>query len=114
MQITTEEYAKNPSISASLTGEAAGRQIWHFCPERYQEFETKLIKAFDPSKNPNSSDLLFRSQKIAEWQAKGGKLPDTRHRTRAIEVAQKGPFRLNVLRLACLVAESEDVFANQA
>ena len=57
----------------TLTGEAAGRQIWH-------RSDTKAAKApfgFNPSTNPNPEDEIWRAQRVAAWKAKGGKVPDS-------------------------------------
>lgn len=47
-----------------LTGESAGRQIW------YQSENSIPVDAeydFNPTKNPNSSDLLFRDIMTNKW-----------------------------------------------
>ena len=58
--------------SIRLTGESAGRQTWQFNPnqDNNQDNNNKTNKTppptfpFDPSNNPNSSDLLYRYQQI--------------------------------------------------
>ena len=49
----------------NLTGEAAGRQIWH-------RSDTRAAKApfgFNPSTNPNPEDEIWRAQRVAAWKA---------------------------------------------
>ena len=61
--------------SEALTGESAGRQIWYVSQSKAAIGEDVT---FDPSVNPNSSDKLFRNQKIREWVKKGGKIPNAK------------------------------------
>lgn len=54
-----------------LTGEPAGRQIWH-----KPGGEGKEPAGFNPQKNPNPSDLVWRAQRTAAWRAAGKPVPD--------------------------------------
>ena len=38
--------------------------------------QAKEREGFNPSKNPNPEDLLWRAQRVAAWKAKGGTIPD--------------------------------------
>jgi cycloartenol synthase len=60
-EITDGESAEG----VRLTGESAGRQIWYFDPPGADD-STGAPGAFvfNPSRNPNAADLLFRSQQI--------------------------------------------------
>ena len=40
------------------------------------ETQAKEREGFNPSKNPNPEDLLWRAQRVAAWKAKGGTIPD--------------------------------------
>ncbi len=44
---------------------------------------------FNPSKNPNSADLIFREQMITNYVAKGGTLPDVSEKCKTVEEAMK-------------------------
>ena len=52
---------------AALTGEAAGRQIWHYVGEANDGADGAAD--FDPSKNPNASDQLYRRERLRAWAA---------------------------------------------
>eukprot|EP00667_Euglena_gracilis_P002199 EG_transcript_2200 len=86
-----------------LTGESAGRQIWTQTPlsqaggrdvpyaEAAKAFLGVADFAFEPNRNPNSADLLFRCGKVSEWLAQGKPLPDVNKKpATAGEAAQKG------------------------
>lgn len=53
------------TAQVKMTGEASGRQTWAFAPGQGVN-----PPPFDASKNPNSSDLLFRSQRLDAWRGK--------------------------------------------
>eukprot|EP00668_Euglena_longa_P001203 GGOE01001427.1.p1 GENE.GGOE01001427.1~~GGOE01001427.1.p1 ORF type:complete len:940 (-),score=217.60 GGOE01001427.1:403-3012(-) len=87
----------------TLTGESAGRQTWTQTPFSqvggqdvpYDKSAKALLGvrdfAFEPNRNPNSADLLFRCGKVSEWLARGKPLPDTtKVPATALEAAQKG------------------------
>jgi hypothetical protein len=69
-----------------LTGEAAGRQMWfsrganYFPPEIYE---------FNPSKNPNASDLIFRRQRVRSWIESGKDVPSEAKATTSKEAVRK-------------------------
>lgn len=62
------------AFTQPLTGEAAGRQTWAKIGHDDDE-----VPAFDASKNPNASDLIFRSQRIKAWKQAGKFVPDEKH-----------------------------------
>lgn len=61
-----------------LTGEAAGRQIWHQEAPGVHEHAHAHDKTFcfNASENPNSSDQLFRDQMLQKWARTGKEVPD--------------------------------------
>lgn len=71
-------------IGQTLTGEAAGRQIWHKVQlnplQRGLSFgaEHKEKCGFNPSVNPNPEDEIWRAQRVQAWTARGNKVPDAR------------------------------------
>jgi hypothetical protein len=64
-----------------LTGEAAGRQIWHQEQHQHQQQEGGACREksfrFNAAENPNSSDQVFRDQMLRRWAAAGKELPDS-------------------------------------
>lgn len=75
---------RNLQNGYQLTGESAGRQIWYQpenIPASTSEFE------FNPDQNPNSSDLLLRSQITKKWQ---GPFPSDEKPQTVRETAIKG------------------------
>uniref|UniRef100_A0A7S2U1C0 Terpene cyclase/mutase family member n=1 Tax=Lotharella oceanica TaxID=641309 RepID=A0A7S2U1C0_9EUKA len=58
-----------------LTGEPFGRQTWHFDQKKTTSGGKDTI-THDCSVNPNTSDKIFRAQRIAQWKARGGKVPE--------------------------------------
>ena len=62
--------AQKHGLQASLSGESAGRQIWHFVGE--ENDGAGGCEAFDPAKNPNSSDQLYRRERLRTWRQKHG------------------------------------------
>jgi lanosterol synthase len=72
------EESHEVSLSADsryqLTGEAAGRQIWHQDQQEGQQQEKTF--RFNAAENPNSSDQLFRAQMLDQWAAAGKAVPD--------------------------------------
>ena len=79
----------------SLTGEAAGRQIWHFTGESKKpglRSSGRVVgpALFNPSRNPNGSDRLFRRQQVQRWISRGGAAPDEKRPRDAIGAARKG------------------------
>ena len=78
-----------------LTGEPAGRQTWH----RSGGKGKKEKVGFNPSRNPNVEDGLWRAQRIAAWKAKGGKVPDASWRVSdALDAARKAMAWYQVLQ----------------
>eukprot|EP00960_Hanusia_phi_P060762 764619-Hanusia_phi.AAC.1 len=70
----SHEYSKKLmqdkyGVDDCMSGEPCGRQIWV-----KQAGATGRSPTFDPSKNPNSSDLLYREQRLAAWK---GRQPET-------------------------------------
>ena len=59
----TTKYNTSPSIKTSLTGETAGRQVWHRDTDTSDGTDENKKKrfTFNPSRNPNSSDQVLRS-----------------------------------------------------
>ena len=51
-----------------MSGESSGRQIWHFVGE--DNDGAGGCEAFDPAKNPNSSDQLYRRERLRTWRQK--------------------------------------------
>ena len=79
----------------ALTGEAAGRQIWH----RPSKARNKEKFGFNPSVNPNPEDELWRAQRIAAWKETGGKVPDgTWKPATALDAARKALAWYGVLQ----------------
>lgn len=71
-----------------LTGEAAGRQIWH--QEEGADAGDRVYR-FNPAENPNSSDQPFREIMIEKWLSRGKEVPDTESTpSSAREAAVKG------------------------
>lgn len=78
-----------------LTGEPAGRQIWHRPAAR----EGKASTGFNPQKNPNPSDALWREQRVDAWRAAGKSVPDASWQPRSIrEAVRKAMAWYNVLQ----------------
>eukprot|EP00429_Kryptoperidinium_foliaceum_P000631 CAMPEP_0176013960 /NCGR_PEP_ID=MMETSP0120_2-20121206/6575_1 /TAXON_ID=160619 /ORGANISM="Kryptoperidinium foliaceum, Strain CCMP 1326" /LENGTH=900 /DNA_ID=CAMNT_0017346883 /DNA_START=17 /DNA_END=2715 /DNA_ORIENTATION=+ len=100
----------------TLTGEPAGRQIWTCRDE--ENLPQKLWKSlttdqsqiqemaqggrpdfgFNPSKNPNSCDMLFRKQQIEKYVSKGGKLPSKEPAKTVKESCQKAAHFYSMLQ----------------
>jgi squalene/oxidosqualene cyclase-like protein len=72
-----------------LTGEPAGRQTWHLSKEKTHEDRTHIDDVtFNPAKNPNSGDKIFRNIQISKWK---GNQPDPKQIPQnAEEAAAKG------------------------
>jgi lanosterol synthase len=81
------EESHDVSLSADarykLTGEAAGRQIWHQQDQGQGQDRQPQSRAsaektfrFNAAENPNSSDQVFRAQMLRRWAASGGEVPD--------------------------------------
>tara|TARA_B100000795_G_scaffold64124_1_gene43272 strand:- start:1387 stop:2217 length:831 start_codon:yes stop_codon:yes gene_type:complete len=76
-----------------LTGEPAGRQTWH------REPGGKETVGFNPSKNPNPDDSVWRAQRVAAWKAKGGSVPSDSWRvTGPLDAARKAMAWYQVLQ----------------
>ena len=67
-----------------MSGEPCGRQIW----VKQTASSLQTSPSFDPSKNPNSSDLLYREQRLKAW--KGRKHQEHLEPKTAKEAAEKG------------------------
>lgn len=101
-----------------LTGEPAGRQVWTQEAASNKEFngnvvdmllglvggggknvDEKLVQTlakggraefgFNPSKNPNSCDMIFRGQQIRKFMEKGGTAPDLQSKPNTVHEASK-------------------------
>lgn len=89
------EESHNISLCADpkyqLTGEPAGRQIWHQSPPSAQpnRLQEKTFR-FNAAENPNSCDQLFRDQQLGQWAAEGKEVPDESIPETAREAAVKG------------------------
>ena len=81
-----------------LTGEPAGRQTWHREP-RGMFAAAKETEGFNPSKNPNPNDSIWRAQRVAAWKAKGGSVPTGAWRvTGPLDAARKAMAWYQVLQ----------------
>ena len=81
-----------------LTGEPAGRQTWHREP-RGMFAAAKETEGFNPSKNPNPNDSIWRAQRVAAWKAKGGSVPSGAWRvTGPLDAARKAMAWYQVLQ----------------
>ena len=72
--VAEESHALTEASAESglrLTGEPAGRQTWHRTEAAGLE-----EASFNPSVNPNPNDSVWRAQRVAAWESKGGKIPD--------------------------------------
>jgi len=113
----THERFKNVEkvMTARLTGEAYGRQVWSwnetgcFEDESKSSFvDEKIVekmayggreRGFDPSKNPNSCDIIFRSQQIKSYIATGKSPPDCNSSPKtASDAARKGAHFYSMLQ----------------
>lgn len=109
---------------ATLTGEAAGRQIWSntTTTPTDQNVVAKLWKSvtdnkkvdqgliqtmamggrtefgFNPAKNPNSCDMLFRAQQIRKYLERGGTPPKMDKPQNVQEAAQKAAHFYSMLQ----------------
>lgn len=87
-----ESHQITEAKGLSLTGESAGRQIWYRkkAEKSGESLSDKFVcgeVVFNPSKNPNSADKLFRKQIIDNWK---GPVPDLSSKPRnAGEAAMK-------------------------
>ncbi|EWM25976.1 cycloartenol synthase [Nannochloropsis gaditana] len=71
-----------------LTGEAAGRQTWHWDPKKGKDLAgRKADYSFSAARNPNSADKVFRTQQVNQWK---GPRPNSKSRPKtAREAAHK-------------------------
>ena len=84
--LTNQRMRSEFAFAGPLTGEAAGRQTWVLDDREQDE-----VPAFDASKNPNGSDLVFRSQRIKAWKRAGKPTPnEARKPGTPSEAATKG------------------------
>jgi squalene/oxidosqualene cyclase-like protein len=67
--VTARAAAKH-GVRAALTGESAGRQIWHYVGEDRDGCEG--MAPFDPARNPNASDQLYRRERLSTWHKTHG------------------------------------------
>lgn len=92
----------------TLSGEAAGRQIWHQS-QGVMVVEGREVRvpaptkgasfSFNPSKNPNVEDAIWRAQRVAEWEANGGSVPDGRWKPRsALDACRKALAWYSILQ----------------
>ena len=83
-----------------MSGEPIGRQMWTKDQEgvvSIGDAQKALIKdmasagrdGFNPSKNPNTGDMIFREQMITDYVANGGTLPDTSKKADTIKEAAR-------------------------
>mmetsp|Transcript_2478 Transcript_2478/g.5975 ORF Transcript_2478/g.5975 Transcript_2478/m.5975 type:complete len:892 (-) Transcript_2478:224-2899(-) len=61
--VTEKNLKKQTGQDVKLCGEAVGRQTWVF-----EEGQGPTPPPFEPSRNPNSSDKLFRDQRLSAWK----------------------------------------------
>ncbi len=79
--------AVDKSLDDTLTGEAAGRQVWWYDASAGRADQPDWTDSFDPSINPNAGDKIFRTAQLAQYS---GQTPDTATPTSATEAAKKG------------------------
>ena len=96
--------------SVGMSGEPFGRQMWTKDKKgvvAIDDSQKALIKemamagrtGFNPSKNPNSGDHIFREQMITNYVANGGSLPDTSKKASAVsECARKAVHFYSMLQ----------------
>lgn len=78
-KITNDRHKQYP-----LTGEEAGRQMWYFNPSAQSDYREI---SFNPARNPNSGDKLFRESMLKRWN---GNLPNVDSEPQsALEAAKK-------------------------
>ena len=112
----------------TLTGEPAGRQTWHHASEGRGKTAAAASRrksggggkddaaaanaggaapedvaaspaGFNPSRNPNPNDSIWRAQRVAAWKAKGGSVPDASWRpTSALDAVRKALAWYSVLQ----------------
>ncbi len=109
--VADESYLETSGkFGTSLTGEAAGRQMWVKKEEDDSVvaklwrtvsggMDEPLVKTmaqggrpsfgFNPSKNPNSCDMLFRAQQIRNYIQRGGTPPDLKTTPKTVQEAAK-------------------------
>ena len=93
-----------------ITGEPFGRQMWTKDKQgivSVDESKKSLIRemswagrdGFNPSKNPNSGDAVFREQMITNYVANGGVLPDSSTKPTSVrEAARKAVHFYSMLQ----------------
>ena len=59
----SHDKSRRQNCKFKLSGEASGRQTWWFDSTS----DSKKIFTFNPAKNPNTSDRVFREQQIKSW-----------------------------------------------
>ena len=64
----SHEISQKSAPKYKMTGESAGRQIWYQSELAAAEDEGLEQHKFNPSRNPNSGDKLFREQMISQWK----------------------------------------------
>lgn len=99
------------SDELGMTGEPFGRQMWvkdsNSVDINLSMEQEKIIRdmaragrdGFNPSKNPNTGDVIFREQMIRNYVATGGTLPDANVKARTVkEAARKGVHFYSMLQ----------------
>jgi farnesyl-diphosphate farnesyltransferase len=82
--VTGEQSHSTAENSSMLCGVADGRQTWI-------SDATEMEVEFNPCKNPNSGDLLYRAQCLKQWIDAGNKPPEMNSKpTSPKDAAQKG------------------------
>jgi len=91
------------TVGVGLSGEPFGRQMWTkdakgVC-KNVSEEQLALIRemaaagrdgfGFNPSKNPNTGDMVFREQMISNYVENGGSLPDVKSKPKTIKEAAR-------------------------
>ena len=108
----TKEHGENgiKTTSIGMSGEPFGRQIWtkDSLPDQKLDWNTiykiqEMARAgrdggFNPSKNPNAGDILFREQMITNHVIKGGSLPSNQKATSVKEAAKKAVHFYSMLQ----------------
>jgi lanosterol synthase len=98
----TSEDGENgiKSGTVGMSGEPFGRQIWIKSNHGLVKLKKKVMadvqemacagrNGFNPSKNPNTGDIIFRKQMISNYIAKGGTLPDCQSKARTVKEAAR-------------------------
>ena len=97
-EASTDHTHKALPNGQTLTGETAGRQIWHRTLPSVTTNPTER-HGFNPSVNPNPEDEIWRAQRVAAWKAAGRAVPDAKWKpTTALDALRKAMSWYQVLQ----------------